>query len=86
LWIKRALNCGSDLPHIIDEMTISALLLRDKYEYRYFGTFQITLKRLFLTSDETNINSVDTVIGPLRYYVSGEVSAETFSSEKEAFE
>ena len=82
LWIKRALNCGSDLPHIIDEMTISALLLRDKYEYRYFGTFQITLKRLFLTSDETNINSSDMVIGPLRYYVADTVSTEVFTSSE----
>jgi hypothetical protein len=85
LWIKRALNSGSDLPYIIDEMIITAHLVRDKYEDRHFGMFNITLKRLVLTSDETNINSADTVIGPLRYYVSGEVSAEVFSSEKEAF-
>ena len=31
LWIKRALNTGSDLPHIIDDITISAQLLRTQY-------------------------------------------------------
>ena len=82
LWIKRVLNAGPDLPHIIDELTITAQLLRDKYEYRHFGTFRITIKRLVLTSDETNINSGDTVIGPLRYYVADTVSAEVFTSEE----
>jgi len=80
LWIKRALKKGPDLPHIIDDMTITAQLLRDKYECRHFGTFRITLKRLVLTSDETNINSSDTVIGPLRYYVADTVSTEVFTS------
>ena len=86
LWIKRALNIGPDLPHIIDEMVITAQLLRDKYEYRHFGTFRITIKRLVLTSDETNINSSDTVIGPLRYYVADTVTAEVFTSEEEEIE
>ena len=83
LWIKRTLENGSDLPQIIDDMTITAQLLRDKYEYRHYGTFKITLKRLVLTSDETNINSTDTVIGPLRYYVADTVSTEVFSSTGE---
>jgi len=80
LWIKRALEQDSDLPQIIDDMTITAQLLRDKYEFRHFGTFRITLKRLVLTSDETNVNSADTVIGPLRYYVADTVSTEVFTS------
>ena len=80
LWIKRILENGSDIPHIIDELVITAQLLRDKYEYRHFGMFRITIKRLVLTSDETNINSVDTVIGPLRYYVADTVSTEIFTS------
>jgi hypothetical protein len=86
LWIKRALNTGPDLPHIIDELTITAQLLRDKYEHRHFGTFRITIKRLVLTSDETNINSGDTVIGPLRYYVADTVNAEVFTPEDEVIE
>ena len=80
LWIKRILTSGSDLPKIIDEIVITAQLLRDKYEYRHFGTFRITVKELVLVSDETNINSSDTVIGPLRYYVAGNVSTEVFTS------
>ncbi|MDR2541914.1 MAG: hypothetical protein LBC80_00465 [Treponema sp.] len=80
LWIKRVLDTGSDLPELIDELVITAQLLRDKYEHRHFGTFRITIKRLVLTSDETLINTADTVIGPLRYYVSGTVSTEVFTS------
>ena len=80
LWIKRVLQNGTELPEIIDELIITAQLLRDKYEYRHFGTFRITIKQLVLTSDETNINTSDTVIGPLRYYVAGTVSTEVFTS------
>ena len=82
LWIKRALEQGPDLPNSIDEMIITARLLRDNYENRHFGTFRIVLKKLMLSSDETNINSVDTVIGPLRYYISGNVSTEVFINEQ----
>jgi hypothetical protein len=80
LWIKRALQTGGDIPGLIEEMTITAQLLRDKYEYRHFGTFRITLKRLVLVSDETEINAADTVIGPIRYYVAGTVNTEVFTS------
>jgi len=83
IWIKRVLNNGADIPEIIDELTITAQLLRDKYEARYFGTFRITIKRLVLTDDETDVNSSDTVIGPLRYYVADTVSAEVFTSTGE---
>ena len=82
LWIKRSLERGSDIPEIIEEMTIEAQLLMDAYEYRRFGAFKITLKKLVLTSDETNINSTDTVIGPLRYYVSDTVSANVYTAGK----
>jgi hypothetical protein len=83
LWIKRALEKGSDIPEIIEEMTITAQLLRDTYENRRFGTFRITLKRLVLVSDETEVNASDTVIGPLRYYVAGTVNTEVFTSTGE---
>ena len=79
LWIKRSLEQGGDLPGIIDELTVTAQLLRDKYEYRYFGMFRITLARLVLVSDETAVNTADAVIGPLRYYVAGTVNAEVFT-------
>jgi hypothetical protein len=64
-------------------MIITAQLLRDKYERRYYGVFRITVKRLALVSDETDVNSADTVIGPLRYYVSGTISTEVFNSSGE---
>jgi len=80
IWIKRTLEKGSDLPSVIDEFTFTAQLLRDTYEHRHFGTFRITLKRLVLVSDETNVNSADAVIGPLRYYVADTVTAEVFET------
>jgi hypothetical protein len=83
LWIKRVLQEGVDLPDVIDELTFTAKLLRDKYELRHFGTFRITVKRLVLVSDETDINCADTVIGPLRFYVAGTVITEVFSSGEE---
>jgi hypothetical protein len=79
LWIKRALEDTHDLPAVIDEIVITAQLLRDTYEYRQYGTFRITLRRLVLVSDETEVNAVDTVIGPIRYYVAGAVKAEVFT-------
>jgi hypothetical protein len=80
LWIKRALENVSDLPAIIDEVVISAQLLSDTYEHKHYGLFRITLKRLVLVSDETEVNSFDAVIGPVRYYVAGGVKAEVFAS------
>jgi hypothetical protein len=86
IWIKRALeyDChasqGLEIPAVIEDMVITAQLLRDTYEYRQFGMFRITLKRLVLVSDETEINAVDTVIGPLRYYVSNGVMTDVFTS------
>ena len=79
LWIKRSLEQGGDLPGIIEELTVTAQLLRDKYEYRHYGMFRITLKRLVLVSDETAVDCADAVIGPLRYYVAGTVNAEVFT-------
>jgi len=83
VWIKRVLENGIEIPDVIEEMTITAILKRDKYEYRHYGTFRITLKRLVLVSDETNVNSTDAVIGPLKFYAAGNVFAEVFSSGEE---
>jgi len=80
IWIKRALQHGTDIPESVEEMIITAQLLRDKYEYRYYGTFRITIKRLVLIGDEAEVNAVGTVISPLRYYVAGSVSTEVFTS------
>jgi len=79
ILIKREKNRGLDIPEVIEEMTITAQLLRDKHEYKYYGIFRISLKKLVLVSDETEINSADTVIGPLRYYISGSAFTEIFN-------
>jgi hypothetical protein len=86
LWIKRSLEHGGDLPGLIEELTVTAQLLRDKYEYRHYGMFRITLKGLVLVSDETAVDCADGVIGPLRYYVAGTVQAEVFTSTGETLE
>jgi len=85
LWIKRALQKGTEIPANIEDLVITAQLLRDKYEYRHYGTFRITLKRLVLISDETEVNAVGAVISPLRFYVSGGVTTEVFTSGEECF-
>jgi hypothetical protein len=86
LWIKRALEHGGDLPQLIEELTITAQLLREKYEYRHYGMFRITLTRLVLSADETVVDTADAVIGPLRYYVAGTVNAEVFTNSGETLE
>ena len=83
LWLKRVIEKGPDIPEIIEEITITAQLIRDKYEYRHFGIFRITLNRLVMVSDETEINSIGAVMGPLRYYAAGSVTTEVFNSTGE---
>jgi len=81
LLVKRVLEKGVDLPEVIDEVVITARLIRDKYEYGHLGTFRIMLYKLFLVSDETEIETADTVIGPLRYHAAGSVFAEVFAQD-----
>jgi hypothetical protein len=83
IWIKRALQFGADIPSVIEDMTITAQLQRTQYEYRHYGTFRITVKRLVLVSDETEVNATGAVISPLRFYVSGGVNTEVFTSTGE---
>jgi hypothetical protein len=84
IWIKRALQKGFEFPVNIEDLIITAQLLKDKYEYRHFGMFRITLKRLVLISDETEVNTSGAVIGPLRFYVSGGTEAEVFTAGEES--
>jgi hypothetical protein len=86
VWIHRALEPGTDLPAVIDTMSVTALLLRDKYEFRHYGMFRLTLSRVMLMADETAIDCGDSVIGPLRCYVAGKVSAEVFTNSGETLE
>jgi hypothetical protein len=81
LWINRVLEPGRDMPDLIEELTVTAQLCREKYEHRHYGMFRITLQRLALMADETNVDSADAVIGPLRYYVAGTVTAEVFTAD-----
>jgi len=83
LSIRRALRHDEDIPELIEEMTITARLLRDKYEDSHAGVFRITLNRLVLVSDETSVECDDTVIGPVRYFVTGKVGADVFTSGEE---
>jgi len=78
LWIKRVLEQGPDLPHLIDDFTLIAQLYRENYEFRNFGMFRLSFKNVVLNSDETVINASDAVIGPIRYYVAGVTMAEVF--------
>jgi hypothetical protein len=84
IWIKRSLQWGTEILSDIEEIIITANLLKDKYEYRHLGTFRITIKRLFLISDETEVNATGAVISPLRFYVCGGVQAEVFASGEES--
>jgi hypothetical protein len=77
--IKRSLEGGGDIPALIEEMTITAQLLRNGYEYGRYGMFRISITRLALVADETSVDSAGAVIGPLRYYVAGTVQAEVYS-------
>jgi hypothetical protein len=89
IWIKRALQKGGfatqslDIPSDIEELVITAQLIKDRYEYRHFGTFRIKIKRLVFISDETEVNANGAVISPLRFYVSGGVTTEVFTAGEE---
>jgi hypothetical protein len=81
--IHRALRDGEGFPPVIESLTVTARLFRDCYEWREPGTFRLTLSRLMLTADETAVDCADGVIGPIRYYAAGGVSAEVFSNSGE---
>ena len=84
LWIRRLLEQGRDLPGVIDELTITAWLRRDSYEARRYGMFRVTVENLVMIADETEIDNAGAIIGPLRYYAAGTVSAEVFASGEAA--
>jgi hypothetical protein len=91
VWIHRVLESGGltsdeELPPLIETLEVAAQLYRDKYEYRAYGMFRLSLSRLVLMADETDINSGDAVIGPMRYYTAGLFSADVFTSDEEVIE
>jgi hypothetical protein len=82
VWIKRVVSDGGEFPTDIESLTVTARLFRDHYEWRTPGTFRLTLSNLLLMTDETSINTSGPVIGPLRYYCAGAVSAEVFTESE----
>jgi hypothetical protein len=82
LWIRRVLEKDVDLPETIDEISVTALLLRDCYEDGHIGKLRITLRRLMLVHDETSVECADSVIGPLRYFAAGDLNMAVYSNEQ----
>ncbi|GHV48556.1 hypothetical protein AGMMS49546_39170 [Spirochaetia bacterium] len=81
--IHRILDSAMELPPVIETLEITAQLFRDSYEFRSYGAFRLSLSRLVLMADETMIDSGDAVIGPLRFYCAGGLSAEVFTGSEE---
>jgi hypothetical protein len=81
VMLHRVLRSQNSYPSFIEKLTISAHLFRDQYEDRRFGLFRLFLSRLVLLADETAVESGGAVIGPLRYYCAGGVSAEVFTPD-----
>jgi hypothetical protein len=86
LWINLILDNEIDLPPVIENITITVQLYRERYEYRHYGLFRLNLSRLVLMADETMILSGGVVIGPLRYYCAGGLSADVFTNNEAAIE
>jgi hypothetical protein len=65
----------NELPPVIEKLIITARVRKGGE----FGLFKIHLEKLLLAADETTVNSADKVIGPLRYYAAGSITADVFS-------
>jgi hypothetical protein len=74
---------AADLPELIEELTVTARLYRDRYEDRHAGMFRLTFLRLLLQADGAAVDTGGAVIGPLRYYCAGAVRAELFTNSGE---
>jgi hypothetical protein len=88
VWIKRVVSDGGEFPASIESLTVTARLFRDHAdlrsgEWRLPGTFRLTLSNLLLMTDETSVNTSGPVIGPLRYYCAGNMTAEVFTQGEE---
>ncbi|GHT52199.1 hypothetical protein FACS1894106_0390 [Spirochaetia bacterium] len=84
--IHRVLDVTEEFPPLIETLEITAKLYRDNYEFRSYGAFKLSLSHLVLMADETMIDSGDAVIGPLRYYCAGNVSADVYTSTEDVIE
>jgi hypothetical protein len=79
VWIKRLISDSGEFPSTIENLTVTARLFREHYEWRLPGMFRLTLSNLLLMTDETSVNTSGPVIGPLRYYCVGSMTAEVFT-------
>jgi hypothetical protein len=79
--IHRILDEGFAFPAVIENLTVTARLFRDTYEDRQFGRFVLRLSKLLFVSDETMVQTADAVIGPVRYFAAGDVTAEVFEQK-----
>jgi hypothetical protein len=87
VWIKRLISDSGEFPASIENLTVTARLFRDHAdlrsdEWRTPGTFRLTLSNLLLITDETSVNTSGPVIGPLRYYCAGSMTAEVFTEHE----
>jgi hypothetical protein len=76
--IYRYLTIDNEPPAFIENLMIRANLFRDMYEENQHGKFAVTLTDLRLLSDDTEVCAADTVIGALRYSVTGTGWVDTF--------
>jgi hypothetical protein len=79
IWIHRILGKDDELPAVIENFAITARLFRERYQCGSFGMFRLSLSRLVLIADETTVDCAGPVIGPLRFYVAGDVRGEVFT-------
>jgi hypothetical protein len=81
--IHRILRQNGELPAVIENLEITVRLFRNRYEEREYGRFCLRLSKLLLMADETAIDAPGAVIGPLRYYAAGNISADVFTENGE---
>jgi len=79
IWIHRILGKDDELPAVIEDFVITARLFRERYQCGSFGMFRLSLSRLVLVADETTVDCAGPVIGPMRFYVAGDVRGEVFT-------
>jgi hypothetical protein len=79
--LHRILDNSHSFPDIVESLDIEAKLFCNTYEGGGFGMFKLSLANLVLMADETTVNSVGPVIGPLRYYVGGLVHCDVFTND-----
>jgi hypothetical protein len=82
--IHRYLQDEFIFPVVIENLTITSRLYRDEYETYHHGLFSLSFSKLKLITDDTEVNTADTVIGPLRYLVCGDTKATVYNENTEA--